>query len=487
MAWGPSPLAYGNIGGPGPITLNTSQATFLVAAVGSYASSAAPTITDSKSNTWVRVSPEPVQGANPRLTLFYCSSPTVGTGHTFTLGTGAYMSFEVAAFGEVGGAGAVLAGAAGTNGVLSSPVTTGTTTPPSNGALIITAVSLDTQLTLALGGSFSVIDQRPYLGGNWFGSALGYMIQGTAAGVSASWSWTGGGGTNICTLIAYALPVGGALAPNLRTTQAVADVVIRTASSLRETQAVVEAIVARTSSLRITNASLDVVLAAPREVRATAAVVEVFLRESTIALRASQVVTEVFILEPPAATPTRLTQDPRLIVVDSASPPQRITQAPRLVVLPTPVILGLGTAPGTSTAVALGIAATKHYGTGSSTGTGDALGIGGGIGPVGIAQVPLEALEAPPSTAHINQEILEVDLAVLSQLNIAFLPVETSLAVLTPLRAAQFGIEVLRSMHCEIAPPPPPPAPICPAEPELPVAEGDPGCTVIVPKTFGTV
>ena len=46
MAWGPSPLAYGNIGGPGPITLNTSQATFLVAAVGSYASSAAPTAAD---------------------------------------------------------------------------------------------------------------------------------------------------------------------------------------------------------------------------------------------------------------------------------------------------------------------------------------------------------------------------------------------------------------------------------------------------------
>lgn len=69
-----------------PASMDTTGATLLVVLLGATTDSNPVTLTDSKGNTWNYLT-EQNQGS-VRMRIAYAYSPTVGTGHTFTIGSG---------------------------------------------------------------------------------------------------------------------------------------------------------------------------------------------------------------------------------------------------------------------------------------------------------------------------------------------------------------------------------------------------------------
>ena len=120
------------------------------------------------------------------------------------------------------------------------------------------------------------------------------------------------------------------------------------------------------------------------------------------------------------------------------------------------------------------------------------LGLFGGSGVDGIHTTQADVAQFVPEPLF-NRALTEVDVAQVVLDDGVYYPQ-------TPVRCGQFTVEVLRSMHCQIAPPPVPPAPQCPPQEGLPVAPGGggcvtsdldvapgaPGCEVKVPRDFGT-
>src|SRR5262245_1371613 len=64
--------------------IDTSRATLVVLSVGCATDAAADTPTDSKGNTWTGTTRYSGGGGFANVTFFYCVSPTVGSGHTFS-------------------------------------------------------------------------------------------------------------------------------------------------------------------------------------------------------------------------------------------------------------------------------------------------------------------------------------------------------------------------------------------------------------------
>jgi hypothetical protein len=82
--------------GTNPITLNTTGATLLVAVV--TASSAVATISDSNGNTWNYLTTRTSTNNANKTRIAYAFGPTVGAGHTFTVGGGTFAVAFVYAF-----------------------------------------------------------------------------------------------------------------------------------------------------------------------------------------------------------------------------------------------------------------------------------------------------------------------------------------------------------------------------------------------------
>src|SRR4051812_3822094 len=84
-------------------SIDTTGANFIEVVVGSYNNATAPVLTDSKSNSYG----SPVLSGNTgasgvRHEVYKIESPSVGSGHTFTLtGSGTFCSLCAAAFGTV--------------------------------------------------------------------------------------------------------------------------------------------------------------------------------------------------------------------------------------------------------------------------------------------------------------------------------------------------------------------------------------------------
>ena len=113
----------------------------LVLSVGYFATI---TVSDSKSNVWVPLTPHTAGSAKHQ--FFFAANPVVGTGHTFTVtGAAVYPGLVVHAY-----AGSVRApvfesenGAAGSSGTSRTP---GSVTPTVNGSLIVSGLELEGHL-----------------------------------------------------------------------------------------------------------------------------------------------------------------------------------------------------------------------------------------------------------------------------------------------------------------------------------------------------
>lgn len=178
--------------------IDTTGAHLLVVLSSSFESATEPTLTDSKSNTWVALTPQPMT-ASARARLYYCANPTVGSGHTFTLtGTGTYCSILVAAWVEAAGATFDPTKESGTT-FTGTPDTVqpGSITPSVNDCLVLTGGAYAGPAGAIVDSGFTIIDDEPASGGVCFGACLAYKVQTTAAAVNPTWTctatWASGG------------------------------------------------------------------------------------------------------------------------------------------------------------------------------------------------------------------------------------------------------------------------------------------------------
>jgi hypothetical protein len=168
--------------------INTTGANFLVIAVGSFATGAVPIVSDSKSNSWTQLTN--YQSGNIRITMFWSSPTTVGAAHTFTAnGTSIFPSICVAAFS--GATASPFDTQTGNNGGSSiTSIQPGSLTPAGSNELIITALGQELSAgTFSVDSGFTITDQIGWSSGNYFGTGLAYLVQGSAAAENPTWSW----------------------------------------------------------------------------------------------------------------------------------------------------------------------------------------------------------------------------------------------------------------------------------------------------------
>lgn len=187
----------GTGGGPGPFTssaIDTTGATLLVI-VTANAVTWDPVISDSKGNTWNSALDVDDVSNNSHLMVHYAYNPTVGSGHTVTVdGALNFISAEVAAFsgikttanpvdqtntGRVGSA---------------ATVQPGSITPSVGGALIVCGLGTagPAGISASINSGFAITDQLPLSSGNYYGSALAWLAQGSAAAVNPTWTEASG-------------------------------------------------------------------------------------------------------------------------------------------------------------------------------------------------------------------------------------------------------------------------------------------------------
>ena len=169
----------------------TTTATLIVVDVSFYDGGTGNTLADSKGNTWIlgqSNNSSPTVGITHN--MYYCLNPTVGAAHTFTFtSTGGFPSINYCAVTNV----LALDKNGGTNGGSSgvSSIQPGSLTPTQSGELIFCGMgSSNTGSTPTINSGFTIAHGNNFVGGTSEVSSLAYLIQGSAAAVNPTWSWT---------------------------------------------------------------------------------------------------------------------------------------------------------------------------------------------------------------------------------------------------------------------------------------------------------
>lgn len=177
--------AVGNTDSTTTPSIDTTGADLLVAVCTDLGGNAL-VLTDSKSNTWTALTKK----TNVIDTvIMYVKNPTVGTGHTFAIGSGGYPSLEVAAFSGSDLTSPFDVENGGSTGGAAS-LSTGSITPGSANELVIAGLGTESMVGTKSITLLAVLDQAADNGNN-FGGALAYEIQTTATARNPSWSWSG--------------------------------------------------------------------------------------------------------------------------------------------------------------------------------------------------------------------------------------------------------------------------------------------------------
>lgn len=171
--------------------IDTTGANLLVVAIADF-ESGSTVLSDSKGNTWTPLTRRAAVGSGA-VQLYYCASPTVGSGHTFTAtATASFPAIFAAAFSgahtspfDAESAGTVFEVAAGPR----TTIDNANLTPSQNNALVVTGLG-GGGVSILIDESFIITDSADLSGGNNFAGGLAYIIQTTAGATSPTWSWT---------------------------------------------------------------------------------------------------------------------------------------------------------------------------------------------------------------------------------------------------------------------------------------------------------
>jgi hypothetical protein len=162
--------------------IDTTGANLIVIGLSWY--SDAPSVSDSKGNTWTALS---TYGSSPYLVrLFYCLNPSVGGSHTFSTTANIYV-LNVAAFSGVTAFDAE-SGAGNGNATTIQP---GSITPAVASGLFITALCFaELGTTASINSTFTILNGTSDAGGNNLLGSMAYKISSSAE--NPTWTKTGG-------------------------------------------------------------------------------------------------------------------------------------------------------------------------------------------------------------------------------------------------------------------------------------------------------
>jgi hypothetical protein len=191
-------------------SIDTTGATLLVITIGAYqiASSGwnSDYVTDSKGNTWTFLEAGSTDTFSARIA--YCLNPTsVGPGHYVSVAGSSgitYASIAFSAFSGVGGFDEYTYSA--------TTLTPGSITPGVAGQLFVTGASADNGAAPALGGLFTDVLNKAYVGGAAAGAGAAYYINSGTDAVDPTWT---GGGTVFGSIMAAFTPSAGGPSANL--------------------------------------------------------------------------------------------------------------------------------------------------------------------------------------------------------------------------------------------------------------------------------
>lgn len=167
----------------------------LIVLILSSTSDGAGAPTDSKGNTWTGLTAELV-GGGQRVILYYCISPTVGSGHTFswTPSAGSRPSIAAQAFSHDATPAFDQENAGGNN--FGSTVQPGSVTPAANDSLIVQGIAFNVSGTLSINSSYvhtgDATDYSDVSAPNRLGLGAAYLIQTTAAATNPTWTHSPG-------------------------------------------------------------------------------------------------------------------------------------------------------------------------------------------------------------------------------------------------------------------------------------------------------
>lgn len=189
-------------------SIDTTGATLLVIHVAD-ADAVATTVSDSKGNTWT---PLAARQNSVESQLYYCASPTVGSGHTFTTSaSSAFPAGQVLAF---SGVDASPFDVQNGNTTTDSTIQTGSVTPAEDGSLIVAGVGHVRGVSPTIGSGFAVTDSNALYGGTYYGAGAAYLVQTTAAAINPTWTLDSSG-VLAATIAVFAPSAGGgAIAAN---------------------------------------------------------------------------------------------------------------------------------------------------------------------------------------------------------------------------------------------------------------------------------
>ena len=179
--------------------IDTTSADLIVVAVAWSVDEAPATVTDSKSNTWsgtTRYSGG--SGGNANIYLFYCVSPTVGSGHTFSFtDTGGFPAIAVVAVSGVNTGSPLDAGMSagiGNNSSTTNAVNGGGT-PGFAADLFVTYLTNinDTGGTPSIDSGMTITNFTNFVTGTNVGCGMAVKTQAGTGLFAPTWSWTSAG------------------------------------------------------------------------------------------------------------------------------------------------------------------------------------------------------------------------------------------------------------------------------------------------------
>jgi hypothetical protein len=173
-------------------SIDTTGANLLVIVAASYEAGPTISVSDSKSNTWTGLTNYSNAGAGVEIRIFWVNnaSPTVGSGHTFSVvGTAAYPAIAALTFSNSGGSAFDKeSGAFNASAINAQP---GSVTPAADNALLICGLEMTDAAATAIDSSFTKQETQAYTPGASMGVHAAYKIQTSAGAENPTWSWDG--------------------------------------------------------------------------------------------------------------------------------------------------------------------------------------------------------------------------------------------------------------------------------------------------------
>lgn len=182
-------------GGSGGTTaaIDTTGADLLVLCTSFYGGGGgnAPTVSDSKSNSWTTLTEYPGSGSSTSYIMHYCLPSSVGTGHTFTVsGSGSYSSIHAGAWSGAHATSSFDVENGAYSGSVSS-IQTGSVTPSEDDELLVYAAAVGASYTMSGVDIGTLLDSWSGQTSSHYGNGIGYQIQTTATARNPDFTATG--------------------------------------------------------------------------------------------------------------------------------------------------------------------------------------------------------------------------------------------------------------------------------------------------------